>query len=198
MHPGLAILLLWLAFLVSWVAASGWSSAPQRLPDPAAARTYRLLIVVGGIVLGIPSRRTGEAIRLWHIGLHGAWACVAALIIGFVFTWWARLHLGRLWSGSITLKPDHRVIDTGPYRIVRHPMYTGAFVSIFATAIAKGTIPGFVGAVIIITGFWIKARIEERWLEAELKGGAYAAYRRRIPMMIPFTGGTAPPGGPAL
>ncbi len=186
MSPGLLMLVLWLAFAVSWVAASVWSSTAQRTPDPAAARGYRLLIVVGGIVLGIPVQRTGEALRLWHVGLQGVWLCVAVLALGIGFTWWARLHLGRLWSASITLKPDHKVVDTGPYGIVRHPMYTGAFVSIIATAIAKGSIPALVGMVMIVVGFWIKARIEERWLAAELDHDAYQAYRRKVPMLIPF------------
>jgi len=195
MSPGIVILLLWSAFVVSWVAASVWSSAPQRMPDPSQTISYRLLILLGTIALSIPTRRTGEALQLWHIGLYGAWLCVVAIAIGIGFTWWARLHLGRLWSASITLKPEHKVIDTGPYEIVRHPMYTGAFVSIIATAIAKGSILSLVGMVMIIVGFWIKARKEERWLTAELNSEAYEVYRRRVPMLIPFMPATA--RGPA-
>jgi protein-S-isoprenylcysteine O-methyltransferase Ste14 len=106
-------------------------------------------------------------------------------LAGLLFTWWARLHLGRLWSGSITRKEGHRVIDTGPYGLVRHPIYTGLIFALFATAIAQAAISGLAGAALIAFGLWVKARIEERFLTAELGADAYGAYRRRVPMLIP-------------
>ncbi len=110
----------------------------------------------------------------------------ALCIAGFAFAWWARLHLGKLWSAFVTRKTDHRIIDTGPYAIVRHPIYTGIILAMFAVAVLKGTIYTIAGAIIGAFGFWIKARLEERFLRQQLGAEAYDAYRRRVPMLIPF------------
>ena len=105
---------------------------------------------------------------------------------GIFFAWWARIHLGRLWSGSITRKEGHHVVDTGPYRLVRHPIYTGLIGATIATATAAATVTAVVGAVLITFGMWLKARTEERFLTEELGPEAYAAYQRRVPMLVPF------------
>jgi protein-S-isoprenylcysteine O-methyltransferase Ste14 len=124
-------------------------------------------------------------LRLWHIGWTGAWVCVALIAIGLGFTWWARIYLGRLWSGRVTRKAEHRVVDTGPYALVRHPIYTGLLLAALATAAAKGTVLGIAGFAMLLLGLTLKARLEERWLAGELEGGAYADYRRRVPMLVP-------------
>lgn len=105
---------------------------------------------------------------------------------GFAFCWWARFHLGKLWSAFVTRKDEHRIINTGPYGIVRHPIYTGIILSSTAVAVLKGNPCAFVGAVLIIAGFWIKARLEERFLGEQVGAEAYAEYRRHVPMLIPF------------
>jgi protein-S-isoprenylcysteine O-methyltransferase Ste14 len=117
--------------------------------------------------------------------------CAVLVGVGVAIAWWARLHLGLLWSARVTRKADHKVVDSGPYALVRHPIYSGMLLSLLATAIAKGTILGVSGFVILLTGFWLKARLEERWLTAELGADLYADYRRRVPMLLPFvpTGG---------
>jgi protein-S-isoprenylcysteine O-methyltransferase Ste14 len=96
------------------------------------------------------------------------------------------VSLGPLWSGNVARKDDHRVIDTGPYGIVRHPIYTGILVAVFATCAAKGTVWGIAGAAIIALGLWMKARLEEDWLSRELDPGSYHAYRRRVSMLVPW------------
>jgi len=78
------------------------------------------------------------------------------------------------------------VVDRGPYGIVRHPIYTGILLSVFATAAVKGTVLGLAGAAIITLGIWMKARLEERWLREQLGADAYDSYRRRVPMLLPF------------
>ena len=109
------------------------------------------------------------------------------MVAGFLFCWWARVHLGQLWSGNITLKADHRVVDTGPYRLVRHPIYTGLILAALATALEKATVLGLSGVLLITFGFWLKARFEEGFLRAQLGAAAYDAYAARTPMLIPFT-----------
>jgi protein-S-isoprenylcysteine O-methyltransferase Ste14 len=186
LRPGLIVILLWIAFWVSWIAASAWSSAVDRQIGLRRELSYRLVMLAGGLILFIPAHGYEGPLRLWMVTHTEAWACVYAIAAGFVFAWWARLHLGSLWSGRITTKKDHRVIDTGPYAIVRHPIYTGILAAVYATAAIKGTAWGLVGAMVITLGLWMKARLEEVWLQGELGVDAYHAYRRRVPMLLPF------------
>ena len=83
-------------------------------------------------------------------------------------------------------KEDHRIVDTGPYSIVRHPIYTGLIWAIAVSAVAVGTILSMLGIGVVILGFWLKARLEERFLMQELGPEAYDGYRHRVPMLLPL------------
>ncbi|MGO9036372.1 MAG: methyltransferase family protein [Steroidobacteraceae bacterium] len=143
-------------------------------------------MIIGALLMFFPAHGYEGRLRLWQFGGYGVWLCVAGVGIGIGVAWWARIHSGRLWSGHITRKTGHRVVDTGPYAAVRHPIYTGLLFSLLATAAAKGTILGIGGFLLLLLGIWMKARLEEQWLVQELDEGAYAEYRRRVPMLIPF------------
>jgi len=117
--------------------------------------------------------------RVW--GVVG----VALNFAGLLFTVWARVHLGRNWSGAVTLKQDHELITSGPYRIVRHPIYTGLLLAFAGLAVARGEWRSILGLVIMALSFWLKLRIEER-LMVEQFGSAYETYRRRVNALIPF------------
>ena len=91
-----------------------------------------------------------------------------ATIAGFAFTWWARLTIGTLWSSGVTRKADHRVVDTGPYGLVRHPIYTGLIAAAFATAFVPLTPLTLAGAALITFGFFLKGRLEEGSSEPSL------------------------------
>ena len=86
----------------------------------------------------------------------------------------------------MTLKADHAIIETGPYRFVRHPIYTGLIIAGVCTAALEGKALSMAGCALMVTGFWIKARLEERFLRVELDAQAYDAYAARVPMLIPF------------
>jgi protein-S-isoprenylcysteine O-methyltransferase Ste14 len=150
------------------------------------SQAYRIPILVGG-VLFTPwtAQLLGES-PLWHFGNTGIYVLSALTLAGISFTWWARIHLGRFWSNSITRKEGHQVIDTGPYGLVRHPIYTGLIAGMLATGIAVGTVTAMLGAVLISLGMWQKARMEEGFLTNELGADAYGSYCRRIPMLVPF------------
>jgi protein-S-isoprenylcysteine O-methyltransferase Ste14 len=186
MRPGLAIVTLWFAWAVSWVMAAAWQAKTEKAPGARAELPYRLVLLVGGVSLFVPAHGYVGPLRLWSVTRGEAWVCVALIAAGFAFCWWARIHLGALWSGNVTKKTDHRVIDTGPYGIVRHPIYTGILLAVYATVAAKGTVWGIVGGVFITVGLWMKATLEERWLRQEIGPDAYDAYRRRVPMLVPF------------
>lgn len=86
----------------------------------------------------------------------------------------------------MTRKTGHRVIDTGPYAIVRHPIYAGLILALSMTAAIGGTPLSVAGGLLLIAGITLKARLEERFLREELGPQAYDAYARRVPMLLPF------------
>lgn len=183
--PRLAFGIIWLAWLVSWILAAFWANRTEKRVFNWETALYQLAILAGAALLTPWAERRLHMQHLWNVGYSGAWLLVLLALAGLLFTWWARIHLGRLWSGSITRKEGHRVIDTGPYSLVRHPIYTGLIFALFASAIAAATLGALAGAALIALGLWLKARIEERFLTAELGADAYGAYRRRVPMLIP-------------
>jgi len=180
MSPMNLIYEAWGLWLVSWMIAAVWTSRVANRPMFGAQTLYHL-ITIAGVVLLFSRFNFDE-------GLRGplAWAMLGLTVSGFVFCWWARLHLGALWSGTVTRKADHHIVDTGPYGLVRHPIYTGLILSAFATAVALGAPRGYLGAALITLGFYVKARLEEGFLRGELGAEAYDGYRARVPMLIPW------------
>ncbi len=188
MSPAILFAAAWMLWAVSWLAAASWSAPTERrvAATSPAVWSYRALLGIAAVLI---YHRTNEALhagKLWHVDSTGAYVLVALAVVGFGFAWWARLHLGRLWSGAVTRKEGHRVVDTGPYALVRHPIYTGLLLAVIATAAAVATPPALLGIVFAIAGLWRKARLEERFLGDELGAEAYASYRARVPMLLPF------------
>jgi protein-S-isoprenylcysteine O-methyltransferase Ste14 len=186
--PGRAFALIWVGWLISWLVAAFWANRTQKRAVSWETLVYRIAIVAGAVLLTPQASRRLAAAPLWHFGLATYYALAGLTLAGLLFTWWARIHLGRLWSGSITRKEGHRVVDTGPYALVRHPIYTGLITAILASAVAAASWPALVGGALVTIGLWLKARIEERFLTAELGAEAYGAYRSRVPMLVPFSG----------
>jgi len=178
--------LIWLCWVSIWVIASVWSGRTKSSVRTLDSWEYRLPILLGSIFLMPPVERLLGAEQLYRLGNAGTYVAAIVVALGLSFTWWARIHLGRFWSNAITHKEDHRVIDTGPYGIVRHPIYTGQIIGLLATGIAIGNWAAMLGVVLIALGECQKARMEERFLSVELGSDAYGAYCRRVPMIIPF------------
>jgi protein-S-isoprenylcysteine O-methyltransferase Ste14 len=186
MTPEIADAVLWLLWFASWIIAARWS-------DPAAQRTrsgeavpYRAATVIGALMLFFGDRGFFPSAWFGDLGLGADWALVLIATLGLVFTWWARIYLGRLWSSAVTRKAGHHIVDTGPYGIVRHPIYTGIITAICATAALKAHAVAILGAFLMTFGFWLKATLEERFLREQLGADAYDAYRRRVPMLLPL------------
>jgi protein-S-isoprenylcysteine O-methyltransferase Ste14 len=112
-------------------------------------------------------------------------AAAILCICGVGFCFWARAILGRNWSGSVTLKENHELIVRGPYRLVRHPIYTGLLSMVIATAIQQGHIGGIIGLILISVSLWIKSSHEEEVMRKQFPD-QYPAYRERVKRIIPF------------
>lgn len=192
----------WVLLLISWHLAMLWSG--KAIAKEAAWRRslYLACFVLGFGLLFTPPRATsflglrlfgfaGLTPTLWRGPLWAssepvAWSLWLMELAGFAFAWWARVHLGRLWSGMITLREDHRVVDTGPYRLARHPIYTGYLTASWAVAFIVATPAALLGAFVLSATMTIKAKNEEAFLRRELGAAAYDAYAARTPMLIPF------------
>ncbi len=187
--PEHTIYVLWFAWLASWILAMLWSNRTEKWGGILAEVFFFRVFLYAGVILlfAFPSSRHEYGqIQLWRLGDALDWLMVVPTAAGLLFCWWARIHLGRLWSDLITRKAGHHVVDTGPYRVVRHPIYLGLIVAALATAIEKGTSFAMIGAAIMLLAFYTKARREERFLRRELGEDAYGAYARKTPMLLPF------------
>ena len=187
MTPDTMMRAVWLVWWVSWLAAAAWRDRAVQRPPRRNQIVYRLCAAAGvALLFGMYRHPFSTELVLWRTPAAIAWLLIAAAAGGFLFTWWARLHLGRLWSASVTRKANHRVVDTGPYGIVRHPIYTGITLASIAAAAMRGTAAGWLGAGVMTVGWYVKARLEEEFLREQLGAEEYADYARRVPMLIPF------------
>jgi protein-S-isoprenylcysteine O-methyltransferase Ste14 len=183
--PRTVFALIWAAWVASWIGASWWSARTQKRAATSTALLYHVLIGVGAVLMTPWAARGVGAPPLWNAGEVGSYLLAAATLAGLALTWWARIHLGRLWSSAITRKENHRIVDSGPYALVRHPIYTGLIAAILASAIVEATLTALIGVALVVLGLWVKARAEERFLSGELGADAYESYRRRVPMLLP-------------
>jgi protein-S-isoprenylcysteine O-methyltransferase Ste14 len=178
---------MWLAWWLSWLVAAAWSDRAVKRPATRNQIVYRLLAVAGAwLLFGMYRHSLEGELILWRDSAFVGWSMIAIAFVGFAFTWWARLHLGRLWSSSVGRKADHRIVDTGPYGIVRHPIYSGITLAAVATAGLRGTAAAWLGVGVMTLGWIVKARLEEAFLREQLGAEAYADYARRVPMLVPF------------
>jgi protein-S-isoprenylcysteine O-methyltransferase Ste14 len=184
-HAGI-VLLLWIAWLVYWI----WSAANVK---PAIRResrwertSYIMPIVIASILLSIPPI-TRAGFLLSHLLPPGLayWPGVLLIAAGLGFSVWARQHLGRNWSGTVQVKQDHQLICDGPYRFVRHPIYTGLLAAFLGTALINNHWAGILAVLIAFGSFWRKLRLEEHFMR-ETFGPAYEEYRRKTAALIPF------------
>ena len=186
--PEHTIYALWIAWLVSWTVAMLWSDRTEKRGAIGPELLFRVLLYVSLILLFTfpPGYQHYAQIQIWRFGGVTNWILATMTASGLCFTWWARIHLGRLWSDWVVKKAGHHVVDTGPYRLVRHPIYSGLILAAFVTAIEKGTSFALLGMATVILAFYTKARREERFLRAELGENAYDAYARKTAMFVPF------------
>jgi protein-S-isoprenylcysteine O-methyltransferase Ste14 len=114
---------------------------------------------------------------IWIFGLVMTVAGVAIAI-------WARFSLGGNWSGVVTLKDDHQLVGSGPYRWIRHPIYTGILVAAVGTAMVHGHLRAWIGFAVLLLTFYFKARREEKFLRQEF-GSGFEEHARRTGMFLP-------------
>ncbi|HEY1792573.1 MAG TPA: isoprenylcysteine carboxylmethyltransferase family protein [Opitutaceae bacterium] len=175
----------WWAWAIGWFASSFFASAPKRVQDPGARLLLVAELVVVFALLCSPRLGVGWLGRRIVPRTESLFTAGAALLLaGLAFTAWARVCLGRNWSGQVTLKQGHRLIRRGPYALVRHPIYTGLLLAFLGTAVALDEYRGLLAVLIALQSFVRKYRLEERWLTEEF-GGEYERYKREVKALVP-------------
>lgn len=177
---------VWIAFILYWRIKAADTKTSQRLEAAATqilrALTFLIVIVVlSTTFIPLP----GLYRQLWPSGLWSFWIGAAVTVTGLLFAIWARLHLGRNWSQAVTIKQGHELITTGPYSLVRHPIYTGILTGFLGTAIALSQVRGVICFVLIFLVLWAKLRKEEEWMRSEF-GESYTAYAHRTAALVPY------------
>jgi protein-S-isoprenylcysteine O-methyltransferase Ste14 len=179
------IVALWIVWLVVWTAAAFFVKRTRRREPLRAMLFERVPVVVGMLVLIRPHWLPPALSRRFIVETPGI-ALVALLLViaGMSFAYWARVHLGRNWSGEVMVKVGHTLITSGPYRSVRHPIYSGMTLALLGTALATGAPYGFIALALILFGFLVRVRLEEA-LMRETFPGEYDDYSRHTARLIP-------------
>jgi protein-S-isoprenylcysteine O-methyltransferase Ste14 len=178
------VIAAWVLFFVVWTSlAFITKKTVLRRGSP-----FRLvfIVVIFAVVAAHPHGH-GWAIdhHLWTPPLVVALAGGVVAMIGVAFAIWARVTIGRNWSGSVTLKEDHELQTNGPYALVRHPIYTGLYAMCLGTAITFGEIANVLIFVVAVLTFTLKIRSEES-LMCEAFPNEYPEYRQRVKSVVPF------------
>jgi protein-S-isoprenylcysteine O-methyltransferase Ste14 len=181
------ILLLWIAWLIYWRVSAADVKAAIRHESKWSRASYIIPIVIASILLSIPPIARGGFLFSPFLppGIDAYWPGVILIVAGLGFSVWARQRLGRNWSGTVQVKQDHQLIRDGPYRFVRHPIYTGILVAFLGTAVIIGHWCGILAVLIAFGSFWRKLTLEERFMR-ETFGSAYEEYRARTAALIPY------------
>ena len=144
------------------------------------------LVLIGALLI---SGKGAVAILLgWQVipkSPSAADVGVLLTLTGIGLALWARFALGKNWSGTVTLKQDHVLVQSGPYGIVRHPIYSGFLLALLGTACLHGTLSAFFGVAIIALAFRLKSLTEESFMTEQF-GQQYTAYKRTVKALIPF------------
>jgi len=193
MTPDLATLIhrgllpaLWTAWALYWWLSSADVKATARR-EPFLSRVLHLgpMLAAAAILwspsLGVPG--LDERFMPW--APWPCWAGVGLTLAGLAFAVWARRHIGRNWSAIVTLKQDHELVTSGPYALVRHPIYTGLLFAFLGSAIALGQWRGLLAVAIVYLALLRKYKLEERWMR-ERFGVAYDTYRAHVKALVPF------------
>ena len=175
----------WWLFIIIWVI-SGLSVKPTKERQDWGGRLFTFAFVTVTFLLlagKVPWWGINE--RIWSSGQPLVFLAYGLTLAGLVTLVWSRLCLGTNWSATVTVREGHELVERGPYRFVRHPIYTGILLMIAGTATVLGNVSGLLSLVICFLGHWWKLKREEALLTAHFPD-TYPRYRSRTKALVPF------------
>jgi protein-S-isoprenylcysteine O-methyltransferase Ste14 len=179
---------LWTVWVVLWLLWAFQSKQTRQRESPGSRMAYTVFVWAALYMaffakhLGAPWTSELVPYQPWL-----GWLGVYITALGFAFTIWARAILGGNWSGSVTIKVGHELVRTGPYRLVRHPIYTGMIVALVGTALALDQWRGAASIVLLWISFTIKRLKEEQFMQQTF-GTQYDDYARITGAIFPRMG----------
>src|SRR5579871_699863 len=188
MRPDLRVYIdaTWISMLVVWFVGALGTKRTAR-SQSSGSRVLHLCFFMPALPLLFADKlRRGPL--AWRFAPQTAplgYTGLILTVVGIAFAIWARLHLGRNWSGTVTIKQDHKLIRTGPYAIVRHPIYAGLALAMLGTAIAVGEVGGLVAVGSALIAMILKFRLEEGFMKEQF-GVEYERYKKEVKALIPF------------
>lgn len=178
-HMLYANILVWLVWWASWLIV-GINAKRNRIREPFLSRLPHLLLLMAGFGLVF---HTVAIPDLLPIGVKLPITGMIITIIGLSIAWWARIHLGRNWSGLVVIKEDHELIATGPYSVVRHPIYLGLIIAMIGSAITTDSVGAAAGVASVTAAYIIKLMHEEQMLSAKFPE-SYKILCMRVPYRL--------------
>ena len=173
--------ILWFLWLAYWLIEARNTAPTQKSESLLTGVLYRGATIIA-ILLIFGLKRPWA--QIWPVSVPLLCIAVILMLCGFSFAIWARRHIGRYWSARVTLKEGHQLVESGPYSLVRHPIYSGLLLSMAATVMTIGTLQSVCGYALLVGALIFKLAAEERLLAANL-GQAYQDYQKRVRALIP-------------
>ena len=179
------IIACWIIFILYWIVSARELKRAAERQRWSAELANRVPLTLGGILLCFPFRSDPlKTVLIPHTGLAEAIAA-AVCLSGLLVAIWSRRTLAGNWSPTVTFKHGHELIQSGPYRFVRHPIYTGILLMFLGTAIGGGRVHSGLGFLFLCGGFWFKLKQEESLLLRHFPDD-YPSYRTRVKALVPF------------
>lgn len=176
---------LWFAFLLTWLV---WAlrSKPTERREGISSRLSYMVLTIAGVYLMFSKNVPREWLRIPLLTANVGTALLGITLTaaGLGFAVWARAYLGGNWSSDITVKVGHELVRTGPYRWVRHPIYSGLLLAMVGTGLEVAQLRALVSVVLLYIGFKIKSKIEEQTMIATF-GSEYEAYAAQTGAILP-------------
>jgi protein-S-isoprenylcysteine O-methyltransferase Ste14 len=169
----------WAAFWIYWLVAA-FSMKRGRVPWSRELRIRVLIILMALVLVRLGAFRHGGA----HSDPRRAGLGLCLFALGLAFAIWARLHIGRNWGTPMSQKDQPELVTSGPYRLVRHPIYSGIPLAMAGTALALSWL-WLIAVVLAGTYFVYSATVEERYLTEQFPD-TYLEYRQSTKMLVPF------------
>jgi len=179
---------IWFVWGIVWLLMAAWSKPSKRREFPWQ-RLEHVIPLVFGFLLIYNNRFAWSLLADRIIPQNDAITIIGLLLTlgGLIFAVWARIALGANWSGTVTIKSGHNLIRRGPYRWIRHPIYTGILLSFLGTILLQGEVRAFLGFVFVLLALYRKAKREERFLSEEF-GEGFAEHAKHTGMFLPRLG----------
>lgn len=177
-------LVLWFLFFLYWSVAARNSASTRRSESRLSTHFHQIILNVALVLLFWPA----PGLSGWFLPQRFHFLVAIGVVIqaGFALLGiWARRHLGRNWSAEVRIGEGHELVRTGPYRFLRHPIYTAMLGMFLGTAVASSQYHALVGLVILIFAYIRKTRLEEQIL-LNTFGTEYDAYRERTWALVPL------------